>query len=373
MKVLNSLTKQFNKICSNNKLSLIAKQKYLVKLQDELKLNYIPCDEYKRFKTVLQNYIKKLKRKNTSYFKETGFGDVIVNTNTLPQTDYLVNIQNIYIENNNRVQLNIKDYLYKETEYNYHTLPFIGTDKIIYIFNEYLYTRHVEITNTQNENKKHVCIAKPVEIFGSTFFGGGTVHYSQNHQKHNIDGFDEVLNELDFDDNSYAKQLLIHLRTIDNAFTMFSPSTDTHAVSAFLHKYHNKLYIYVLDNNNIAVDNVMNLCDALKRYFALKLGILCKYYYIAEYMFNFGHGDDFANNEFLELGYCALISQLFMNIMYTNMVVYKNISYNSSPNEIISFIKTMQKYLYIVFVLTNKWRHFCTNFAYKVFGDLGFF
>ena len=143
MEVLNLLNKLLKQIQSNKKLSIVSKQKYLLKLQQDLNKNYIPSAEYKRFQIVLQNYMKFLKRKyktrNISYFKETGFGDVIVNTNTLKKTNYLVNIQNIFRERHrerhNTVDLNIKDYLYKGTEYTYNSIPFIGSKEAILIFN----------------------------------------------------------------------------------------------------------------------------------------------------------------------------------------------------------------------------------------------
>ena len=198
----------------------------------------------------------------------------------------------------------------------------------------------------------------------------GAVSYSKKyHETHNND-FNDIYNLLRFDDISYEKQLLTHLRTMSNAFTMLCGVTDTHAVSVFLHKYKNELYIFILDNNYCEDEDVMDLCAALEKYYRLKLGIYCQYIYIADYSLNFGAG---AGDEFLEQGYCVLVSHLLMDIMYTNMVVYKNISCNTSPTSIVSYIETMQKYIYNVFVKTNKWRHFVTNYAYKVFGDMGFF
>ena len=138
MEVLNLLNKLLKQIQSNKKLSIVSKQKYLLKLQQDLNNHYIPSAEYKRFQFVLQNYMKFLKRKyktrNISYNKETGFGDVIVNTNTLEKTNYLVNIQNIFRERHNTVDLNIKDYLYKGTEYTYNSIPFCGSPQAILIF-----------------------------------------------------------------------------------------------------------------------------------------------------------------------------------------------------------------------------------------------
>ena len=75
MEVLNLLNKLLKQIQWNKKLSIVSKQKYLLKLQQDLNNNYIPSAEYKRFQIILQNYMKFLKRKyntrNISYFKET--------------------------------------------------------------------------------------------------------------------------------------------------------------------------------------------------------------------------------------------------------------------------------------------------------------
>ena len=124
--------------------------------------------------------------------------------------------------------------------------------------------------------------------------------------------------------------MINHFKSMDNAFTMFIAGTSGHGIAIFLQKYDNKLYIYGVDSNDSATEELPKLFDALEAYFTEKIGIRCNSMYIAEYAFNFGDSDEFEQG-----GYCNLIAVLFIDIIYDNMVVYKNITYNSHPNKLL--------------------------------------
>ena len=372
MQELESLKERFVGIRSNSKSSLTTKQNELMKLQHDFKKNYISSYEYKMLEILIQKYSdnlnkntksksKRRKSLSASPFQQAGFGNTILDLNNKVKHNKIGNIQNIYEQIfdtdtdetiHNTVQINTKDYLYKETEYQYGYNPFIGSIYSNVICNRYLYKKHQQLTNTDKENRTQARIAKPLEIFYS----------STNHRVEYSHG------TLNFNDDHFENSILNHFKTMDNAFTMFIAGTSGHAIAIFLQKYNKKLYIYAVDSNEEAVDNVPEMIEALETYYEEKIGIMCNSIYTAKYSFNFGNSDEYEAN-----GYCLLIAVLFIDIIYDNMVIYKNITYNSDPTKLLNYIDTMLNYLYDVFVKKKVWHTFVSNYAHKVFGEMGFF
>ena len=370
MEKLQLFNKRLIDIRSDSKSSITTKKNELMKLQHDLKKNYIASYEYKMLEMLIQEYSDNLNKKSKSrsdrnkssspYKKKAGFGNTILEMSKLRKHKRISTIQNVYEENiqaqntnqifRNIIQLNIKDYLYKGTEYKYDNIPFIGTVYIYTICHAYLYKKHQQITNADKESTRRV--AKPLEIFYLTM--DGVVQY--------ING------EFICDDTYFLSTMLGHFRRMDNAFTMFIGCTSNHAVSVFVQKVEKKVFLYVVDSNHKPVENIIELKDALTEYFTDRLGIQCYSKYIATHLFNFGN-----NNEFESAGYCMLMSLLFIEIMYDNMVIYKNISYDSNPGHIIYYLTSILNYLNNTFVKKKQWHYFIQNYAYKVLGDMEFF
>ena len=109
------------------------------------------------------------KESSASPLQRAAFGSVMLELNNILRYKSLTNIQNIYEEilthpdthetYHNTVQINIKDYLYKETEYLYRYNPFSGTEYEYLICNRYLYKKHQQLTNTDTENNREARVA----------------------------------------------------------------------------------------------------------------------------------------------------------------------------------------------------------------------
>lgn len=372
METLNSFNNRFITIRSNSKSSLTTKKNEVMRLQRDLQEHYIFSYEYKMLENLIQKYSDELNnnpksRSNRnkslaeSPSRRPGFGNVILDLNENMKRNKIGNIQNFFKETieshtigkiHNTVQINIKDYLYKETEYQYDYTPFIGSLYSSLICNRYLCNKHQLLTCTDKEKKKQARVIKPLEIFYQEM--DGRVEY--------------IKGKLEIGDIPFNVMLLKHLRSMDNTFTMFSGCTHNHAIAIFLQKFNNALYIYGVDSNSSPLEGVIELIQALQLYLQQKIGIPCHAQYITSDQLNFGSGD-----EFEQQGYCLLISFLFMEIIYDNMIIYKNISYDSHPDKILNYIKTMLNYLEHVFFKKNIWHTFLRNYAHKIFGEMGFF
>ena len=172
MEALKSLNNRLITIRSNSKSSLTTKKNEVMQLQRDLQEQYIFSYEYKMLENLIQKYSDELnnnpksrsnRNKSLSGSPSTrpGFGNVILDLNENMKRNKIGNIQNLFeetIETNsgkihNTVQINIKDYLYKETEYQYDYTPFIGSLYSSLICNRYLCNKHQLLTCTDKEKK----------------------------------------------------------------------------------------------------------------------------------------------------------------------------------------------------------------------------
>ena len=184
--------------------------------------------------------------------------------------------------------------------------------------------------------------------------------------------FEYRKNELKFE-RKYTEQIHRYLQKHDNCFTLLPSFITDHFLTLLIHKHSEEgIRIYVIDSHNDPKnDECGKLQHSLKDHFQERHpAIRCESYYVGAYDLNFG-GEN--RNIYEDFGYCQLIGYLFMNILYTNIVVYKKLPFNATHEQVFDFINNMKQYCTKYFKDENtpsdklwKFKLICYNFDYKV-------
>ena len=92
---------------------------------------------------------------------------------------------------------------------------------------------------------------------------------------------------------------------------------------------------------------------------------------MGDYNLNFG-GDDIYET----LGYCALVGNIFMDILYRNIVFHNKLRFDAESSEVIAFINNMKEYCVENFYKNFqnlKWKIICFNYSYRFMKSTGIF
>ena len=94
---------------------------------------------------------------------------------------------------------------------------------------------------------------------------------------------------------------------------------------------------------------------------------------MSDYLLNFGSYDNINDNIYENIGYCLLVGYVFMNILFTNIVMYKKLPFNATHKQVFDFINNMKQYCLKYFKDDNKrndklWKFklICYNYEFKV-------
>ena len=92
---------------------------------------------------------------------------------------------------------------------------------------------------------------------------------------------------------------------------------------------------------------------------------------MGDYNLNFG-GDDIYET----LGYCALVGNIFMDILYRNIVFHNKLRFDAESSEVVAFINNMKEYCVENFYKNfenSKWKTICFNYSYRNMKSTGIF
>ena len=102
--------------------------------------------------------VRKNKKSHTQKSKRkcrrtTRFGDIILNREHLKKSNHMIDLNSVYVDENIIIQFDDSDYLLDNTEYEFNTFPIIASEDVDIIFHQYLYNKHQQLTNSEQQNR----------------------------------------------------------------------------------------------------------------------------------------------------------------------------------------------------------------------------
>ena len=340
-------------------------RKTIAQLQSELDKNFRPFYEYELLRLVLKNYNFFFTDKNDSNvdeskssrfyklmqnlpFRRNRFGEIQFDRALIPPTD-VFNSTVQSVNGDFRIQCNPTDYVFNDGPRVIKKCPFSSMQCMQFIYHLYLYNKHQKYHNRSNN-------AEEFEFFpvlqNETYIG-------------------TYNNRFVFKSERFKTAIVKHFQRTNNCFTMFSGGTLKHTMPVLMHKNatDDTINIIIIDNNHTPATGVRDFISMIEIFFQDSFpDTKCKSRYIHGYRLNFGK-----SSKYEEAGYCQLVTYLFMDILFTNIVVHKHLKADASIEYIIRYVQLLQKFLYENYVRSDTWKLLCFNYCYKILDEMSVF
>ena len=193
--------------------------------------------------------------------------------------------------------------------------------------------------------------------------------------------------------HAFLDQIVHYLHQVQNGFTGFvsnyvlklKKDIVSHALATVILKNKNKITIFIVDsNNNERIHKkypfYRNSIEDLVTEIETKLSTMYRKYYPQDKAIQWNHVlvDKIQTNidrynDFSQVAYCSLIAYLILDIFYTNVVVYKNISANASSDTVSYYLQMIQQHLNSEFQIEKKkdlFFLFLSNYCYFILSPL---
>ena len=340
-------------------------------LMKDLKVSFQYYYEYEDLKQVLNAYINVLTEqlnpskvhvftptkndiRDPEYIYNTegrgrvsNFGEVQLHTSMLKITDLFNDLD----EEDERYGINfyIKNYTIENDfrMYNFSSTPFVGMICNETLLNYYLVKLHS--TNYSNYRNSSKC-----KLF----------HLYDLNEGYRFNGQHLTVNP------KYERDVQDYFKNNTNCFTLLPTYVPQHFLACLIHKTTTEINIYVIDSNHTGSNDIDWLVESLKQRFQQYQNITCYGHYMAslDYYLNFGGEDIFQTT-----GYCVLVGQLLMDIMYRNIVFHNKLRFDAKSSVVKQFINNVKEYCKQNFYRydNTKWKIIVFNYSYRYMKSTG--
>ena len=336
---------------------------------------------------------KPIKPRDLFTDEDLKFGETVLNNyNNIEISNALAKLKNekkfSLKKKSYSIFFDLKKYLNNSNIYKFTKNPYEGTRWMQYFSHLYIFHKHMKVKKYLADKKAIHNLNEPIEFEIFHFpHEADTIDLVDGQQKNTV--------ALDIDKHCHAflDQIVHYLHKVQNGFTGFvsnyvlklKKDIVGHALATVILKNKNKITIFIIDSNNnerihktnpfyrnsiedLASEIETKLSTMYRKYYPMDHAIQWNYVLVDKVQTNIEKYNDFS-----QLAYCSLIAYLILDIFYTNVVVYKNISANASSDTVSYYLQMIQQHLNSEFKIEKKKDLFflyLSNYCYFILSPL---